>query len=56
MVHVLTVPAHPQLDLDLSLNAAQVEDHNPPHLGQIFAFLERAGLFGAEDPENVVAV
>ena len=35
---------------------SQVEDHNPPHLGQIFAFLERAGLFAAEDDEHVIAV
>lgn len=34
----------------------QVEDHNPPHMGQIFAFLERAGLFCTENEENVVAV
>ncbi len=33
-----------------------MEDHNPPQLGQIFAFLERAGLFVAEDAENVIAV
>ena len=33
----------------------QVEDHNPPHMGQIFAFLERAGLFCTENEENVIA-
>ena len=38
------------------LTGRQVEDHNPPLLGQIFAFLERAGLFAAEDPENIIAV
>ena len=33
-----------------------MEDHNPPHMGQIFAFLERAGLFGDQDEDNVIAV
>ena len=36
--------------------AGQVEDHNPPHLMQIFAFLERAAAFAAEDEEHVLAV
>ena len=44
----------------LSLTAytphAQMEDHNPPRLGQIIAFLERAGQFEAEDSDNVIAV
>ena len=33
-----------------------MEDHNPPHLMQIFAFLERAAAFAAEDEEHVLAV
>ena len=44
----------------LSLTAytphAQMEDHNPPRLGQIIAFLERAGQFKAEDQDHVLAV
>ena len=33
-----------------------MEDHNPPRLGQIIAFLERAGQFKAEDQDHVLAV
>ena len=40
----------------LSRLCLQVEDDNPPHMGQMFAFLERAGLFCTENEENVIAV